>query len=165
MRALALLLLLALGGCAAADTGAPSLARRAAEAIDPRVPVPGQPVQATPAAELVRQLESLVAQAVAGDRAFRDASATAGRLAQAAGASGSESWIAAQQALSVAVAARAPVTRALGDIDALGAGRIQQFGGIGAADLEAIGAAADRVQQIDKSQAAATERIQAQLLR
>jgi hypothetical protein len=163
MRGIPLPMLVILAGCAAPEMNAPSLAPRAAEAIDPRVPVPEAPVptQATPA--LVRQLEGLVAEAIAGDQAFRASADDAERLAEAAGPPQSESWIAAQQALSAAVAARAPVTRALGEIDALGAGRIQQLGGIGAADLAAINAAAARVAEIDARHAALIERLQARL--
>lgn len=163
MRGFALFPLIALAGCASAGAGGPSLAPRSAEAIDPRVPVPDPPVQATPSADLVRELDALVAQALAGDEAFRAAAANADRLAGAAGAPQSESWILAQQALSAAVAARAPVTRAMGDIDSIAARRIQQLGGIGAADLAAIQSASARVQSIDSAEAAAIDRLQARL--
>ena len=162
MRGFALLLPIAAVGCAAPVT-APSLAPRAAEAIDPRVPVPETPVstEATPA--LLQQLDSLVAQALAGEDAFRAAAAGAERAAASAGPPQSEGWIVAQQALSAAVAARAPVTHALGEIDELGATRIQQQGGMSAGDLSAIAAASARVGEIDARQAATIERIQAQL--
>src|SRR6188508_651559 len=119
MRALPILLLTMLSSCASPETNAPSLAPRAAEAIDPRVPVPDPVIPMTPAAGLVAQLDKLVAQAVAGDQAFQPLVAHAQELASAAGPKESESWIAAQQALSAAVAARAAVTAAAGDIDAL----------------------------------------------
>jgi len=151
-----------LAGCAA-ETGAPSLAPRPAEAIDPRVPVAEVIVSTDVTPGLASQLDALVARAVAGDEAFRAAAANAERLATAAGPAQSESWIAAQQALSAAVAARAPVTVALGEIDSLAAARIQQFGGLSAADLQAINAAAARVADIDRSEAEQIERIQARL--
>ena len=163
MRSSALLIPIALAGCAAAEHGAPSLAPRAAEAIDPRVPVPEAPVPTQATRALVEQLNALVAQAAAGDSAFQAAAADAQRLAAAAGPPQSESWIVAQQALSAAVAARAPVTVALGEIDALGATRIQRLGGMSAADLAAIQAASARVAEIDARQAALIDRVQARL--
>lgn len=166
MRALALALALAvlLSGCSAA-TNAPSLAPRPAEAIDPRVPVPEPVLSTTPTPRLVEKLDSLVAQASAGDETFSPLAENARRLANSAGARESESWVVAQQALSAAVGARLPVTSAVGDIDALGAQRIQMLGGIGAADLKAIQSAAARVAEIDEREAAAISRIQALLAR
>jgi len=162
MRALALALSVLVAGCATA-TNAPSLAPRAAEAIDPRLPVPEPVVSTIPNPALVHQLDSLVAQAVTGDHAFAPLAERARQLADSAGAKESESWVLAQQALSVAVAARTPVTAAAADIDALGASRIQQLGGIGAADLKAIDSAAARVDGIDEREAAAISAMQAKL--
>ncbi|HET9810961.1 MAG TPA: hypothetical protein VFP53_04615 [Sphingomicrobium sp.] len=163
MRRFSLLLLTLAGACAAPGTRAPSLAPRAAEAIDPRIPVPAPPVSAIPTEGLVEQLRGLVAQASAGHEQFEAAAANAERLAAAAGTRESESWVVAQQALSAAVAARAPVARALADIDALSASRIRQLGGIGAADMKAIGEAAARVAKIDSSEAATISRLQTRL--
>ncbi|HET9458831.1 MAG TPA: hypothetical protein VFO51_02465 [Sphingomicrobium sp.] len=164
MRCLACLSLLSVAGCAAPAT-APSLAPRAAEAIDPRVPVPEKAVPTDVSAALAGRLEVLVAQAVTGHEAFWPVAERAEQLARSAGPVQSESWIVAQQALSAAVAAREPLTRALGDIDSLGAESVQQHGGIGAADLEAIKAAAARVGEIDRSEAAVIDRIQGLLAR
>ena len=163
MRGLLFLLPLGLAACSTPSGPYPSLSPRAAEATDPRVPVPGPPAQAEPTPALARELAALVASAIAADSAFERAAAEAQRLAAAAGPSQSESWVVAQQALSAAVAARAPVTRALAEIDALGAGRIQEFGGLGTADAQAISSAAERVGEIDRRQAAAIDRIQARL--
>ena len=165
MRSLAFLLPVAIAGCSTPGGPYPSLQPRPAEAIDPRLPVPEAPQQTAATLPLVQQLDSLVAQAVAGDEAFRPLVERAEALAQAAGPKPSESWIVAQQALSAAVAARTPVANAVGDIDALGAERIQRLGGIGAADLEAINAAAARVAEIDKTEADAINRIQARVNR
>ena len=165
MRAVPLLLVPLLGACAASGVNAPSLSPRPAEAIDPRVRVPDPVVRTTPIPALVARLDSLVAQAIAGDRDFQPLVAHAADLARSAGARESESWIAAQQALSIAIAALAPVGSAVGDIDALGAQRVQASGGIGAADLKAIDSAAARVAQIDSREAAAVAQIQAQLSR
>ena len=165
MRSLAFLLPVAIAGCSTPGGPYPSLQPRPAEAIDPRLPVPEAPQQTAATLPLVQQLDSLVAQAVAGDEAFRPLVERAEALAQAAGPKPSESWIVAQQALSAAVAARTPVANAVGDIDALGAERIQRLGGIGAADLEAINAAAARVAEIDRREADAINRIQARVNR
>ena len=164
MRALSPALAILLWGCAAA-TNAPSLAPRPAEAIDPRLPVPEPVLPTTPSPALVQKLNSLVAQAVAGDATFAPLAERARQLADAAGPKESESWVAAQQALSVAVGARTPVTSAAGDIDALGAQRIQKLGGIGAADLKAINEAAAKVSAIDDREAATISAIQAKLAR
>ncbi len=164
MRGLSLLLLLAPAACAA-PADAPSLALRPAESIDPRVPVAEPAIATQPSPGLVDRLDALVAQAVAGDRDFAPLAERAGQLARSAGATESESWILAQQALSAAVAARTPVTAAVGDIDAIGAARVQALGGIGAADLKAIDSAAAKVAQIDTREAAAIAEMQALLRR
>ena len=165
MRGLLIIACLLLAGCSAGDVQAPSLAPRAAEAIDPRVPVQNAVVSTDVSLPLASRIEALVAQALAGDEVFHPAADRAERLAASAGPAQSESWILAQQALSLAVAAREPVTRALGDIDSLGAERIQQQGGLGAGDLAAIKAAAARVGEIDEREAAAIARVQALLKR
>ena len=163
MRAAPFLLLILLGACASPDIRAPSLAPRAAEAIDPRAPVAGAAIVTEASPALVRQLDELVGLALAGDAAFQPAADNAERLASAAGPPQSESWVVAQQALSAAVAARAPVTRALGEIDSLSAARIQQLGGMSAGDLAAIESASARVAEIDAREAALLDRIQARL--
>jgi hypothetical protein len=165
MRAPPLLLLLALAGCSRAEIDVPSLAPRPEEAIDPRVPVPEPAIPTTADAGLVDQLDRLVAQAQSGDQAFQPLAERARQLAELAGPKESESWIVAQQALSAAVAARAPVATAVADIQALGARRIQALGGIAAGDLMAIDSAAARAGGIDSREASAIEQIQARLAR
>ena len=90
-----------------------------------------------------------MAEANGGNDAFRSAAAEAQRLAAAAGTPQSESWIAAQQALSAAVAARAPTTRALGDIDEAAAVALKARGDLSPADLAAVEAAAGEVAALD----------------
>src|SRR6266571_2690621 len=130
MRKLVCLVVLSLSACAAPGGPYPSLQPRAAEAIDPRVPVerPMNNRPVTPA--LASRLAELVAQGRSSDAAFEPAADQAEHLAAAAGAPQSEGWVAAQQALSVAAAARGPTTAALGDIDALGATKLQTQGGL-----------------------------------
>lgn len=149
---------LALAACSSSDGRYPSLAPRAAEAIDPRLPVV-RPMNDRPvSASLASQLAALVAQARGGEDAFEPAVANAERLASSAGQRQSESWIAAQEALSAAVAARKPTAMALSDIDALGANALQQQGGIAPNDLSAIQSASAEVSKIANGQ---TDRIDA----
>ena len=109
------------------------------------------------------QLAQLVTQAHDGDAAFGPVAEQARTLAEAAGAPKSESWIAAQEALSAAVAARAPTASALGAIDALGAIRLQNQGGLAPNDLAAIQDAAAQVGAIDLRQAETIAAIQQRL--
>ena len=163
MRLIVPTALLAFAGCTTPAVIAPSLAPRAAEAIDPRLPIPSEGPIGMPNPALVSRLAALVAEARAGDAAFRDAAAEAERLAVAAGDPQSETWVVAQQALSAAVAARAPVTKALGDIDAIGSSELVRRGGMAPADQAALRAAAEAVSEIDRRQAALVGRLQRQL--
>ena len=163
MRRLCLSLIVALGACAAPGGPSPSLQPRAAETIDPRVPVEGavndRPV--TPA--LAARLRDLVAQAQSGDATFAPLAGRAEQLAAGAGPRQSESWTVAQEGLSAAVAGRGATTRALGDIDALGADALQAQGGLSPADLAAIQAASARVTDLDRRQSAQIDAIQRRL--
>ena len=153
---------LLLAACAA-PRGYPSLAPRSAEAIDPRLPVVSTSVARPVDAALSARLGEMVRSARNGDGAFDAAAGEARLLAAAAGAPRTEGWIAAQQALSAAVAARAPTARALGDIDALAASAVARQGGIAPADLAAIEEAAAEVGGIDRRQAQAIDALQARL--
>ncbi len=160
---LALLAIASLGACSTPPGNYPSLAPRPQEAIDPRIPVPNE-VHVGPAdPNLSAHLAALVDQAQAGDRAFQGIAENAERLAASAGAQQSESWVAAQQALSAAQEARAPTTRALGDIDAIGANALEKNGGIPAGNLAAIQAAAAKVAEIDNSEADRIDAIERRL--
>ena len=160
---LSILALAALAACSSTGGPYPSLQPRAAEAIDPRVeverPINDRPVSASIAA----QLAELVSEAQAGDAAFAPAIAHAEQLASAAGAPQSESWIAAQEALSAAIAARKPTATALGDIDALGASKLQAQQGLAPNDLAAIEDAAGKVAVLDRRQAERIDAIQRRL--
>jgi hypothetical protein len=158
MRRALILTSLALGACAPAGGPFPSLQPRAAEAIDPRVPVV-RPMNDRPVdPALAAKLAALVSQAHDGDAAFQPIAANADRVTQNAGAPQSEGWIAAQEAVSAAIAARGPTARALGDIDAIGAVALQTNRGIAPNDLAAIQSAAAEVGALDRRQA---ERIKA----
>jgi hypothetical protein len=148
-----LLMTAALTACAPAGGPFPSLQPRAAEAIDPRVPVV-RPMNDRPVdPALAGKLAALVSEARDGDAAFEPMAANAEKLSESAGVPQSEGWIAAQEALSAAVAARSPTARALGDIDMLGAVALQTQGGIAPNDLAAIQGAGAEVGAIDHRQA------------
>lgn len=163
MRAAILLPLAILGACSSSGGPVPSLQPRAAERIDPRVaverPMNDRPV--TPA--LAVRLAALVAQARSGDSAFGAAADQAQLLAASGAAPRSEGWIAAQEAISAAVAARAPTANALGAIDALGADALQTQGGLAPNDLAAIHAAASEVGALDNRQAERIDEIRRRL--
>jgi len=160
---LCLLATAALSACAPAGGAFPSLQPRAAEAIDPRVPVV-RPMNDRPVSPvLAGKLAVLVGEARDGEAAFSPVAANAEKLADGAGAPQSDGWIAAQEALTAAIAARAPTARALGDIDMIGALALQTHGGIAPNDLAAIQSAGAEVGAIDQRQAETIAAIQRRL--
>jgi hypothetical protein len=165
MRAIVLsaLATLALGACTTPGGPYPSLQPRAAESIDPRLPV-DRPMNDRPiTAALASQLAQLVAQARDGEAAFSSKAAEAERLAAAAGAPQSEGWIAAQEALSAAIAAAGPTRIAMADIDALGANALQTNEGMSPNDLAAVKSAGAEVGAIDQRQVERIKAIQRRL--
>lgn len=163
-RTLPLLLLVAsLSACASPSGPYPSLRPRAGEAIDPRVPVE-RPMNDRPVAPtLAARLAQLVDQARSGDAAFGPAADKAERLAAAAGPPPSESWIAAQEALSAAIATRDPTVHALGEIDGIAASALQTNGGIAPNDLAAIKLAAAEVAAMDQRESARIDALKKRL--
>ena len=163
MRNLLLISAALLSACASRGGPYPSLQPRAAERIDPRVPIT-KPINNRPAsAVLTARLASLVEEARSGDGTFSKAAADAERLASSAGMPRTEGWIAAQEALTAAVAARKPTATALGDIDEIGATALQTHGGIAPNDLAAIERAASEVAELDQVQANRIKAIQIKL--
>ena len=162
MRKILLICLLA-SGCSSPGGPYPSLQPRAAERIDPRVPIEKPMNNRPPNAAMTAQLQALVEEARGGEPAFDSAAGEAERLAASAGARESESWIQAQEALTAAVAARKPVATALGDIDEMGARALQTQGGIAPNDLAAIDRAAREVAAIDQKEAETVKAIQSRL--
>ena len=164
MRWLVLLTILAVAACSTPVGGPyPSLQPRTSETIDPRLQ-PFKPMNDRPvSAELARRLAALITQARGGEAAFEPAMAEAERLASSAGAPQSEGWIAAQQSLSAAIAARNPTALAQADIDALGATALQTQGGIAPNDLKAIDDAAGEVSKIARGQTGRIDAIQKRL--
>jgi hypothetical protein len=163
MRSPLLATLLLLSACASPGGKYPSLQPRAAEAIDPRVPVT-RPMNERPvSASLASRLAALVDQARSGNDAFEGPASEAERLASAAGPPQSESWISAQEALTAAIAARKATATALSDIDELGGNALQAQGGLAPNDLAAIKSAAAEVGAIDQRQAERIDSIQKRL--
>lgn len=167
MRRLApLLVLFMIGACSTAGTGPePSLAPRAAEAIDPRVPIPDIIPTGQADAALAGKLQDLVAQARENVPLFEARRANADRLAASAGPIASEGWVAAQQALSLLIEQYGVTTRAAAEIDALASARLENQHWIRPADQQAITAAAAEVAAISEPQAAAIAGLQGQLAR
>jgi hypothetical protein len=163
MRFAPILPILLLSACGTPGGPYPSLQPRAAETIDPRIPVerPMNNRPVTPA--LASRLAQLVAQAHGSEGAFDSAAANAEQSAASAGTPQSEGWIAAQEALSGVIEAHGPVAAALGDVDALGAHALQTQGGIAPSDLAAIQHAAGEIGSIDERQSARIKALQERL--
>lgn len=160
----AALLCLVLSACGSTpQSGAPSLAPRAAEAIDPRVPIPNEIIAGPADPALAARIAGLMAEVRAGDAAFQVAATEAERMAAVAGPAQSESWIEAQQAVSALIAARAPVARAISDLDALVAARLAVSGGMLPGDLRALETATAEAGAIGESEAEVIDRLQARL--
>jgi hypothetical protein len=166
MRSLMLLLALPLSAaCSITTSPEPSLAPRAAEAIDPRLPIPTEGPAGTVDPALANRLSALVAEVRQAMPAFEAQEARASRLAAAAGPVASESWIAAEQALSRLIEQHGAATRAAADIDALAASRLEGQRWIAPADRNAITAAASDIASVSTRQAEAIDRIKSQLAR
>ena len=163
MRAFAPLLALGLIGCAVSSTTEPSLARRPAEAIDPRLPIASNPAPGPVDATLAARLSQLIAAGNAGALTFDAEVGQAQALANAAGPAQSESWILAQQALSGLEGARAATTRALSDVDAIAAARVASGVGLTAADLAALEAASGELRGVTDRQATIIDQLSARL--
>ena len=112
-----LLVILFLGGCTAVD--APSLAPRAVEKVPVTAPEPYVEETGTADPALAGRLAPLVAQAEAAHRDFTAAQQNVEKAVAAAGPSGSENWILAQQALSALDGKRAALQDVATKLDAI----------------------------------------------
>lgn len=156
------LLAVACAACASMPDG-PSLAPRAAEAVDPRLPVPDRSAELPGDQQFAASVTRLRDAARAAAARAEPSLAAASAAAAAAGARESESWIAAQQALSAAVAERAAFTRAVADLDALVAARVRSGGRFVVQDLAVAEAASAELAVIDRRQSAEIARLEARL--
>lgn len=159
-----LLPLALLAGCAPLGE-VPSLERRAAESIDPRVPVADRSLVLAADPQLAAELAGLRSRARAAAADAEPAIDAAESRVAAAGARESESWIAAQQSISAAIAARAPFTQALGDLDRLIAERIRNRTRLVPQDLAAAQAVADELAAVDRGQSERLDSLQRRLQR
>lgn len=158
-RFASLFLLAALTACETATMRSePSLAPRAAEAIDPRLPVTVG-VDTRPAdAGLAARIGALLAEARASANAFAAAEPGTRAAAAAAGSPQSESWIAAQLALSELERTRAPFTRAFAEIDELRSASARNARSA-PADVAALETAAAELRGLGERQAEALDAI------
>ena len=163
MRSLLPLIMALLVPACAAPAGYPSLAPRAAEAIDPRVSIASAPSPGTVDPRTASALAAAVAAARAGTTAFDRLAQAAEALAAAAGPRQSESWIAAQQALSALGAQHGLTTNAAANIDAIAAEKIDATRWLVPATQAAIEAAAAAVGAINDRQSATIDRLGARL--
>mgnify|MGYP003289485546 CR=1 FL=1 len=164
-RALPASLLIALTACQSTiPSGGPSLARRSAEAIDPRLAVEAE-VDTRPAdAALLGRIAALLDEARASAAAFAAAEPGARSAAAAAGPAQSESWIAAQLALSELERTRAPFTRAFAELDELRSARAKDASS-SPADIAALEAAAAELHGLAERQVEALDSIRAAISR
>lgn len=158
---LSFVLLAGLPACAAPGPY-PSLEPREVErryaAGDPeRVPTAAPDLPALPG-----NVAELLAEGRRGDSAFESAIAAARPLIARAGAAGSESWLAAQQALSRAEAARAPTVQAITGLDAYAADQTAK-GPLSPQDAERIASATAQLQEMATRQHAALASLRASL--
>ena len=151
---------LGLGACSTGAARTDRLAPSAAESIDPRTPIPSAEPNGPASAALLAQLDAIRAPALASLGQFDQLAMLARSAAVGAGPRQSESWTVAQEALSALIAAGAPVTKALGDLDALGAGKISV---LAAPDRKAIEEAAGDLTAIEQRQAATIAQLNARL--
>jgi hypothetical protein len=161
MTRLLVLASLMLSACSSAGIG-PSLAKRPIESRDLSEPVREAVPPAPADASLRAQIERLVQRAQAGQNAFAALQPKAESAATAAGADGSESWVAAQELLSALESERAPSTAALAELDALIAERVRAGSDAGLAELRAADA---QVTQLVDAQQRDLDRIRARIVR
>lgn len=143
----------------------PSLAARPAEAVDPRVPVnrPAEIGAVDP--QLAALLATAVAQAQGSQAEFDVRVGEAQRLAPAAGSVGSESWIAAQAALSRLVEQQGVAIDAAADVDGYAGERLHTQRWLNPANQQAIGDTAAQIATITAAQAVVINTLTQQLAR
>ena len=132
-----------------------------ASGTTPRPALPPAPAVEPADPTLPARLEALNAKASEGDSAFGRAIDTAAAAVSSAGTAGSESWVAAQQAVSRAETARAPTLDALSDLSALAVAVAQRRAN--PADAQALREALDAVQAIADRQFARIGEVRAPL--
>jgi hypothetical protein len=159
-------LALAAAGCASDAGDFPSLAQRpaerefAAEQMSPPKARPPLPADAGVDA----RAGGFVAAAREAESGFSRAYQVAAAATARAGAPGSDSWVIAQEAVSRAVAAQAPMARIVGEFDDYAAARSHATP-LAPGDTERLQGAAAALQRIAEDQAARIRRLEATLTR
>ncbi|MCM8556346.1 hypothetical protein [Sphingomicrobium sediminis] len=161
MRSLAILGLFVLASCGTNANG-PSLAERPAEAIDPRLPV-GSAEPDLGQLTIEAQLADIRARANSAISAYEALLLETFELVSVAGPPGSESWVTAQEAVSLLEVARAPLPIALGDLDQLITVPIGAEGWSSPADREAARRVMQALLMIDAQQASTIEEMSIRL--
>lgn len=153
---------LTLAACASPGGDYPSLAQRPAERVegtftpDEAAPVAAMPI--APSADLATRLSENTRQAEAAHREFVAAAPTAERLARQAGATGTDSWAAAQVALADLDSIRSRVAVNLADLDSLWVDSTIEPG-----PREAIGSARSTVEALVAEEDAVLARLRGRL--
>jgi hypothetical protein len=159
-------LALAAGACASNEGEFPSLAQRpaerefAAEQMAPPKVRPPLPADASVGA----RAESFVAAAREAEGSFTRAYETAAAAVAKAGSPGSDSWVVAQEAVSRAIAAQAPLTKIAGEFDDYAAARARRTP-LAPADIARLHDATAEVEQMAAAQNARIRRLEASLTR
>lgn len=152
--ALILPVLLALAGCTGASAGYPSLAPRPIEALSLAEPARPAPAPAVADATALARYAPVIGQARVDDATFRRTfqqerdTLERGREAPR----GSDAWTAAQTSLSRVETARAPVARALSELDAARNSDLTQEN---TGQAIAANQAFEQVRQLDEAETAA----------
>jgi hypothetical protein len=162
-HALAALAPLVLAAGCAAPGPYPSLAPRPAEKAYAEDAEERKPTPQPDDPALAGEIDRLLAAGRAGGAEFDSALPAARSAAGAAGSTGSDSWIEAQQALSRLEAARARTTAAVADLDRLTIERVSA-GTLGPGDSERLRAATAELQSLTDSQADRLQRLGASLI-
>lgn len=136
MRTAAILSCLLLAACQPRND-APSLGPRPAEAIDPRLPV-GSTEPPPGELTVADQVASLQVRLQEGEARFATVLPPTRAAVARAGAQGSESWVQAEEQLSLLERAHLPVAVALADLDRLVTAQIDRDGWASPADREAV---------------------------
>lgn len=157
-RSLAAFFLPALLAACASTGDYPSLAQRPAEraqgTFTPDVTDAAPAPPPAPSADLIVRLESLRRDALARHREFTAALPAAQRLADAAGATGSDSWASAQVALADLDSLRSRAAVALADLDALWVDSTVEAG-----PRETIGPVRDEIESLVRQEDEALARL------
>lgn len=153
-----------LAACSSGGTE-PSLATRPAEAIDLRVPV-NRPVEVGAIdPDLAALLAASVTKAQGSQAEFDARAAAVQKLVPGPGSTGSESWIAAQTALSRLIEQQGVATNAAADVDSYAGQRLNRQRWLNPASQQAIADASARIATVTGAQAAVVANLTAQLAR